>query len=256
MARHRRPLTVHDDGLAAVIAPIVTACAIDVAVLVDVDSGMLLDAWVRGGLGEVETLGAAHADAVRALLDAGPPATELILSEDDRRHHVLRSVADPSGGRLVLAVVATGSPRLLRRLRGRLREVSDASLTAGPSIPPEDPEDLPMPAQVPQQAQMVAGQMMAGQTPMVAAQEVPALAQMDTGRALRPPPLRPPPLRPAPAGPFPADGVVVPLPAPRRGPAPPAALPPGRHGNGALRPRLTLQPGGRADRAHDGVGDG
>jgi hypothetical protein len=221
VARHRRPITVRDDGLAAVVDPLVTACAIDVAVLVDVESGMLLDAWVRGGLGDAETLGAAHADTVRALLCAGPPATELILSEDDRRHHVLRSVADPSGGRMVLAVVVTGSPRLLRRVRSKLREVPEACLTAGPLEAPEDHEDLQLPAQVRQ-----------------AAQEVPALAQMDTGRALRSGPM----------GSVPMGGPPLPLPMPRRGPAPPAALPPGRYGNGSPRhPRLTLQPGGRVD---------
>lgn len=217
MARHRRPVTVRSDGLGAVIDPLVTACAIDVAVLVDVESGMLLDAWVRGGLGDVETLGAAHADAVRALLHAGPPAAELILSEDDHRHHVLRSVADPAGGRLVLAVVLTGSPRLLRRVRSKLREVPEAALTAGPLTASEEHgEDVPLdqPAQV-----------------RPAVPEVPALAQIDAG--------------------FPLHPVAVdalPLPLPRRGPAPPAALPPGRYSSGPLPgPRLTLQPGGRAD---------
>jgi hypothetical protein len=226
VARHRRPLTVRDDGLAAVIDPLVTACAIDVAVLVDVESGMLLDAWVRGGLGDAEMLGAAHADAVRALLAAGPPASELILSEDDHRHHVLRSVADPSGGRLVLAVVVTGSPRLLRRVRGKLREVPDACLTAGPSVAPEDHEELQLPAQA--------------RPPVV--QEVPALAQIDAGLALRRVPL----------GPVTPSGMPLPLPMPRRGPAPPAALPPGRYANGSPGyPRLTLQPGGRADDGGD-----
>jgi hypothetical protein len=224
VARHRRPITVRDDGLATVVDPLVTACAIDVAVLVDVESGMLLDAWVRDGIGEVETLGAAHADAVRALLAAGAPATELILSEDDTRHHILRSVVDPSGGRLVLAVVVTGSPRLLRRVRSKLREVPEACLTAGPSLAPADPEDLELPTQV-----------------RLAVHDVPALAQIDTGRALRPIPRGPVPI-----GPTSTDG--LPLPLPRRGPAPPAALPPGRYGNGSPpRPRLTLQPGGRAD---------
>jgi hypothetical protein len=221
VARHRRRLTVRDDGLAAVIDPLVAAGGIDVAVFVDVDSGMLLDAWVRDGIGDVETLGAAHAETVKALLGAGPPAAELILSEDDRRHHVLRSVADPAGGRLVLAVVVGGSPRMLRRVRRVLRQVPEESLTAGPevvSIDDDADEDVLPLAEAP--------------PPRL---EVPALAQMDTaGRARRP-------------GVPPAVWPVQ-LPAPRRGPAPPAALPPGRHGGGwqADPPRMA-QPGRAPD---------
>ena len=144
MARHRRPVSVRDDGLEAVIDPLVTACGIDMAVLVDVDSGMLLDAWMRGGLGDAEALGAGHADVVRALLTvAGSPAAELELSEDGYRHHLVRCVADPSGGRLALAVVVAGPPRVVRRTRRHLRELPDACLTAGPWMFALDHEGVP-----------------------------------------------------------------------------------------------------------------
>jgi hypothetical protein len=223
VARHRRRLTVRDDGLAAVVDPLVAAGGIDVAVLVDVESGMLLDAWARAGVGDVETLGAAHADTVKALLGAGPPAVELILSEDDRRHHVIRSVADPAGGRLVLAVVVGGPPRLLRRVRRGLRQIPEESLTAGPETTSVE-DDAPLPfASAPPPGP-----------------EVPALAQMDTvGRALR--------------ASLPPVGWPVQLPAPRRGPAPPAALPPGRHGNGWLPDPPRMAPPRRAPEGPDEV---
>ena len=187
--------------------------------LVDVESGMLLDAWARDGIGDVDTLGAAHADTVKALLAAGPAAAELVLSEDDRRHHVMRSVADPAGGRLVLAVVVGGSPRLIRRVRRGLRLIPEESLTAGPEVVPDE-HDAPLP--------------FAAAPPP--GPEVPALAQMDTaGRAFR-------------AG-IPPVGWPVQMPTPRRGPAPPAALPPARQSSGwAPDPPRMAAPG----RAPDG----
>ena len=48
MARHRRPVNVRDDGLPAVLGPLITVGGVERAVLLDVDSGMVLDAWARG----------------------------------------------------------------------------------------------------------------------------------------------------------------------------------------------------------------
>jgi len=228
VARHRRPVNVRDDGLTAVLGPLTTVGGVERAVLLDVDSGMVLDAWARGeasssdsavpgtgsrdhgpasgagsaqsdetvpdgavfgagsapGLGpepggasfgpgsvrsdetvpggvarpgfgslwrsllgdhpadpgvdrteapgDVEAFGARHADLVRALLALpGSPPAELSLVVDDR-HHLLRCVADPAGGRLALAVVVVGSPWVVRRVRRHLRQLPDAGLTTGP----------------------------------------------------------------------------------------------------------------------------
>src|SRR6185312_3467395 len=82
--------------------------------------------------GDVEAFGARHADLVRALLALpGSPPAELSLVVDDR-HHLLRCVADPAGGRLALAVVVVGSPWVVRRVRRHLRQLPDAGLTTGP----------------------------------------------------------------------------------------------------------------------------
>jgi hypothetical protein len=175
VARHRRPVNVRDDGLTAVLGPLVTVGGVERAVLLDVDSGMVLDAWAcgeapqsagseetvpgggarpgigslwrsRGAVGrpagtdgdtavaggDVEAFGARHADLVRALLALpGSPPAELSLVVDDR-HHLLRCVADPAGGRLALAVVVVGSPWVVRRVRRHLRQLPDAGLTTGP----------------------------------------------------------------------------------------------------------------------------
>jgi len=48
VARHRRPVNVRDDGLTAVLGPLVTVGGVERAVLLDVDSGMVLDAWACG----------------------------------------------------------------------------------------------------------------------------------------------------------------------------------------------------------------
>ena len=207
MARHRRPVNVRDDGLPAVLGPLVNEGGVERAVLLDVDSGMVLDAWARGegvapddpaagsgaapgtvdtvpggsaalgpgsapgggtsfvggtaagggslfgggtalggsaslgeplgagaGLGDVEALGARHADLVRALFAlAGTPPAELSLVVDDR-HHLVRCVADPAGGRLALAIVVAGSSWVVRRVRRHLRQLPDAGLTTGPWI--------------------------------------------------------------------------------------------------------------------------
>ena len=47
---------------------------------------------------------------------------------------LLRTVPDPHGDRLALAVVVDGPPRVLDRVRKRLRSVSVDALTAGPSM--------------------------------------------------------------------------------------------------------------------------
>lgn len=195
--RHRRPVNIRDDGLPAVIGPLVTAGGVDMAVVLEVDSGMVLDAWARGGLGDAEALGAGHADVVRALLAvAGPPVRELVLSEDSHRHHLLRCVTDPFGGRLALAVVVTGPSRIVRRTRRRLRELPDACLTTGPWIPSSGLGGPPPARDVP-------------------VEWAPTLALIDTAVIHR-------------VGP---GGATPPAPAPRRGPAPPSALPPARRGS-------------------------
>ena len=91
MARHRRPVNVRDDGLPAVLGPLITAGGVELAVLVDVDSGMVLDAWAQGGEAETsdaEALGARHADVVRALFAlAGAPPAELGLTVRTSEDH-------------------------------------------------------------------------------------------------------------------------------------------------------------------------
>jgi len=137
VARHRRPVNVRDDGLPAVLGPLITAGGIELAVLLEVDSGMVLDAWAQGGEAapsDAEALGARHADVVRALLAlAGSPPAEIALTVDGR-HHLVRCVADPAGGRLALAVVVNGTPWVVRRVRRHLRQLPDAGLTTGPWI--------------------------------------------------------------------------------------------------------------------------
>jgi len=71
VARHRRPVNVRDDGLPAVLGPLITAGGIELAVLLEVDSGMVLDAWAQDGeaaTSDAEALGARHADVLGALL--------------------------------------------------------------------------------------------------------------------------------------------------------------------------------------------
>lgn len=427
MARHRRPVNVRDDGLLAVLGPLVTVGGVERAVLLDVDSGMVLDAWVCGeapggsapadgavsgsdggrvaepepgtvssgssawhgdttpgggtrpgvgalwrsllgaeraagprvaggdrdadggadrdgiddsylgpiggvdglssgvgdgrightggfggvghtggfgGIGhtggldgvgragggvaeeavgaDVEAFGARHADLVRALLALpGSPPRELTLVVDDR-HHLVRCVADPAGGRLALAVVVAGTPWVVRRVRRHLRQLPDAGLTTGPWLltwavgPPPAPRP---PADRPPTGHATSeGWPGGGGAPPVEPRE-------DGWPSVEPHPLadgRPPgevhaiggaphlplsvgrPDGPAPAGVEPraladgwppaepspdADGPPVALPSPddasalvtdpaaavpdpRRGPAPPSALPPARSAGG------------------------
>ncbi len=136
--RHRHAVNVRTDGLAAVLGPLATDPRVRAAALVDVDSGMVLDSCgpdTSDGPPDTETRGAAHAELVRIAmaLASGPDDCEIVVQAADGSRHVLQPVADPHGGRLALAVVVDGSAWVLSRLRRRLRAVSDASLTAGPS---------------------------------------------------------------------------------------------------------------------------
>ena len=152
MGRHCHAVNVRSDGLATVLGRLMQDSAIQVALLVDVDSGMILDACgpQAGGIGpdqeqlDQEQLGAAHSDLMRLAL--GPAVAsgasglphrhgncEIVVSQDDGRHLVLRLVPDPHGDRLALSVLIDGPGRALRRTRRRLREVSASALTAGPT---------------------------------------------------------------------------------------------------------------------------
>lgn len=139
MGRHRHAVNVRTDGLAAVLGPLARDPRVRAAALVDVDSGMVLDACgpdaAESGP-ETESRGAAHAELVRTVtaLAAGPESCELVVHAADGSRHVLQQVVDPHGGRLALAVVVVGSSWVLSRLRRRLRAVSGAALTAGPSM--------------------------------------------------------------------------------------------------------------------------
>jgi len=374
VARHRRPVNVRDDGLTAVLGPLITVGGVERAVLLDVDSGMVLDAWARGeasssdsalsgtgspdhgpasgpgsaqsdetvpdgamfgagsahGLGpdpggapsgparsdetvpggvarpgfgslwrslrgdppfdpgadrtetpgDVEAFGARHADLVRALLALpGSPPAELSLVVDDR-HHLLRCVADPAGGRLALAVVVAGSPWVVRRVRRHLRQLPDAGLTTGPWLltwavgpppTPWPPAEHPSPDGPPSGA-------VDGRPPVPAARALPddpsfnghtsarldeqAPVAVDGRHPLAPAewpqhdgwpggavddrqqaPADQHPLAdggpPSPSGePWPepvhdgSDDPAATVPDPRRGPAPPSALPPARSAGG------------------------
>jgi hypothetical protein len=138
MARHRHIVNVRTDGLRAVLGPLLRDRRVRSAVLVDVDSGMLLDGCSADlELPELEVLGAGHADLVRTALagaDGSGPACELVLTRGDGQHTVLRTVPDPHGDRLALAVVVSGGRLAVERARRRLGVVSAPALTAGPSM--------------------------------------------------------------------------------------------------------------------------
>ncbi|MBW0092657.1 hypothetical protein [Pseudonocardia oceani] len=131
-------MNVRTDGLRAVLGPLLRDRRVRSAVLVDVDSGMLLDGCSADlELPELEVLGAGHADLVRTALagaDGSGPACELVLTRGDGHHHVLRTVPDPHGDRLALAVVVSGGRLAVERTRRRLGVVSAPALTAGPSM--------------------------------------------------------------------------------------------------------------------------
>jgi hypothetical protein len=107
---------------------------------------MALDAWsadATTGSSDLELIGAQHAEIVRTALallhswpvGGGAPGTcEVVLGADGGARHLLRTVPDPYGDRLVLAVVVNGPQRVLDRVRKRLEAVSVDALTAGPSM--------------------------------------------------------------------------------------------------------------------------
>ncbi|MEJ2859656.1 hypothetical protein [Actinomycetospora flava] len=139
MGRHRHLTCVRSDGLSAVLRPLLDDRRIVAATLVDVDSGLVLDGYVddpgeHPGLADLELLGAAHADMVKAATVVSASLAELTVSTDDGHHHVLHAVPDPHGERLVVAVVVHGAPRHVTRARLRLRTVSVEALTAGPTL--------------------------------------------------------------------------------------------------------------------------
>jgi hypothetical protein len=133
---------VRSDGLSAVLRPLLDDRRIVAATLVDVDSGLILDGYASApahpdqhpAFADLELLGAAHADMVRAATVVTPDLAELTVSTDDGHHHLLHAVPDPHGERLAVAVVVHGAPRHAARARLRLRTVSVEALTAGPTL--------------------------------------------------------------------------------------------------------------------------
>ncbi|MDQ4116844.1 MAG: hypothetical protein M3235_07740, partial [Actinomycetota bacterium] len=138
MGRHRHAVNVRTDGLAAVLGPLSRDPRVRAAALVDVDCGMVLDSCgpdpAEGGP-ETELRGALYAELLRTAtaLATGTDRCEVVVHAADGGRHVLQQVADPYGDRLALAVTVDGSAWVLSRLRRRLRAVSAAALTAGPS---------------------------------------------------------------------------------------------------------------------------
>jgi hypothetical protein len=164
VGRHRHAVTVRADGLGAVLGPLLNDPRVVAAALVDVDSGMLLDACApprvtsgetgAGAAGgpaaatiadgspgaDVELIGAGHAELIRVAMalpgrpGPAPDGDELLVSAGPTWHHLLRAVPDPHGDRLVLSVVVDGSRRFAERVRRRLRRIGTDALTAGPTV--------------------------------------------------------------------------------------------------------------------------
>jgi hypothetical protein len=124
-------VNVRADGIAVVLGPLLSDARITAAALVDIDSGMVLDAWSAAGSAahapDLELVGAQHAEVVRcalALLRAWPdgddPETsgcEVVLGTDGGCRHLVRTVPDPHGDRLALSVVVDGRATLELQLR-------------------------------------------------------------------------------------------------------------------------------------------
>lgn len=149
MGRHRHAVAVRTDGLAAVLGPLFADPRIRSAALIDVDSGMVLDVCgpdtAAGRFGSRraaehdhrdEVRGAAHAELVRIALALAPGSGGVLglVIEAGPDRHVLHTVTDPHGGRLALSVVVRGPDRVVAKVRRQLRAVSEAALTAGPSV--------------------------------------------------------------------------------------------------------------------------
>ncbi len=160
MGRHRHALNVRLDGLAPVLGRLLDDPRIRSAALVDVESGMVLDACGPDrGVDplDLEVQSAGHADLVRVTLavlhgaTGGPPGPcEVVADDGAGRHHVVRVLPDGPGGPLALSVVVAGPERVVARVRRRLRRVSSAALTAGPSAvrrPPRTPGAARKPAE-------------------------------------------------------------------------------------------------------------
>lgn len=277
VGRHRHAVNVRADGLASVLGPLLREPGVSVALLVDADSGMVLDACgpAAGDGADLEQLGAAHGDLVRLALGpaagldpAGPAAgdCELVVTLDGGRHLVVRRIPDPHGDRLALSVLVTGPPRVLRRTRRRLREVSAAALTAGPTttlrpvegawvpgpgeerpLPPPRPRlpARPTPSTPPVRPPAAVGSALAAldmprlpspspgvQPELRARPELrvrPELRAQPDLRPVPPSPPAPPAALPPPASPPPALPPPAPPPAPQAGPRaglPPPAVPP------------------------------
>lgn len=111
---------VHDRRVAAVA-------------LIDVTSGMVLDGHVTCTAPvDLELLGACSAELV-VWAGGGSGEVDLVVSQAGTRHHVVRSVPDPHGDRLVLAVLAHCSARRLRPVLRRLRRIRVGALVTGPA---------------------------------------------------------------------------------------------------------------------------
>ncbi|NMO93036.1 hypothetical protein [Actinomycetospora sp. TBRC 11914] len=139
MGRHRHITCVRADGLSTVLATLLEDRRVVAATLVDLGSGLVLDACSRDGdLTDLELLGAGHADLARAAtaVSGSRPAFEATTTVEtpDGRVHLLREVPDPHGDRLVLAVVVAGTSRSVARARQKMAAVPVEALTAGPTL--------------------------------------------------------------------------------------------------------------------------
>jgi len=161
MARHRHAVNVRADGLTAVLGPLADDAAVRAALLIDIDSGMVLGATGHPTAADREMLGAVHGELMRlacgAMLgadgsdrtDPGALDTEVTVHRGPRQHVVVRRIADTYGDRLALSLLVEGPPWALRRVRRRLGRVSTAALTAGPtvSLRPRDGAWVPGPVE-------------------------------------------------------------------------------------------------------------
>jgi hypothetical protein len=256
VGRHRHVVNVRADGIAVVLGPLLRDQRIVAAALVDVESGMVLDAWsaadAAAGAPDLELIGAQHAEIVRNALEllrtwpaAGGAAgtCEVVLGADDGCRHLLRTVPDPYGDRLALAVVLNGPQRVLDRVRKRLQAVSVDALTAGPSMTRRPSEagwsfDAPAP-DVPAHPGPGAGLAAAGPTP-----------------GSRPPvearsPGLPAPRRPSPV-PFGAAAATREAPGGLPRPAPPVAAPPTSRSD-VIGPSYSSGPAGGGPFASAGI---